>query len=792
MNKSKKGVRGLLCAVLVSMLFLTCMVTSVPVYATTSGDDSSTVGDLYDVTTALTAYVNNVVGANGNDKHNNQRVENPLNVGNAGAYVGYGDEKNDFVAFITANTTIGASASTYDAWEGVIDGAGSDYAYAYVRLGKTLQDAGLDESVSSSGGNMIRYISGGVSFIFWIASEFVPTIFEKVLSVLKMLNVFQLFGNAVINLKSYWMDAFKDSNSPTISALTPLVNFISDLYSYLYLNITWVVVVPLLIAFTVFSVLVLRKQASTKFGNLIKRLVFLAVGLPICAGLYTSALNQLTNVALSETATSKLVAASFVDFESWASNNLNITNSFYITSSPNGTDGAINDGGVASADTLKRLRTTALEINKAYSSGIPSNWSLSADSHTALSGSQWNMSGTANTTTTTVTAQESIRSLLTRYFSNDVYDSATWATKIADYLDSFGSNAMGDSSSTDTDTIRAMYDSTDEVSDWMNREETDNSYIWRGSGSHTDTAVDWASNNFNIFNDGNMTANGSTTSDMYWRGKLSSLSMYNYLSTSFGDSSLVVYSNSTSVSEHTKMTHASVTSTGNGLLGVLFMVNMWACLIVVAVIGCYFALSMTFKNIKTGVRLLASVPMATLGAIKSIAQVIIYTVTMIGELILGAFMYSFVSEFLMVCAAIVENLVARSTGFSDGSTNLTVLFGGYVGAFGLNLDPSVMYHSYLGICCMILVEIALVLCVGTALWKYRRAIVRVYGMAAYRVYRLMTCKAFQEEFERVWNGGRVRVPVPNGLQPVPVCSAFADVIGFLKVDKGDIRKEVMA
>ena len=111
-----------------SFMFCT-IIPSMPVYATgtstagssTTGDSSSIGTSLYDVSTALTAYVNNVVGANSNDKHNNNKIENVINAGNAGGLVGYGDKFQNFESFVTANTTYGASSSTYDAWQGIIN-----------------------------------------------------------------------------------------------------------------------------------------------------------------------------------------------------------------------------------------------------------------------------------------------------------------------------------------------------------------------------------------------------------------------------------------------------------------------------------------------------------------------------------------------------------------------------------------------------------------------------------------------------------------------------------------------
>lgn len=789
LRNSKKGVMSYVLSCLILCMVAVFMISPIHVYAASGVDEEvETVGDLYDVTTALTAYVNNVVGANSNDKHNSQRVENPGNVGNAGAYVGYGDEKKqDFVSFITSTTTNGASASTYDAWEDVIDGSNSNAAYAYVRFGRTLADAGLDETVEGSSGlSGWRAVSGIISMIAYTASEIVPVIFGLMLKLLKTLNIFALFSKSVVGLNSYWQSAF-----PTGAAvLTPLVDFVSGTYSKLVNTLSWNIIVPFLLAFMICSILLLKKKASTQIVNFVKRVAFIAVGVPICAGLYTAALDKMEEVTLENTPSAQLVAASFVDFESWANNNLNVPSGLRnkIVSSPKGTDGAVNDGGTASASTLKSLRTTALTINKKYGQDIPSGWTIGSNAHANLSGSQWNIDGTRNETTATTpfAAQQSLYNMMNRYLTKEVYTSSAWGTKIAKDLKSYGSSAMGNSGADDDKTIRAMFDTTDEVSDWLRREEGDNKAIWKKTVAPNDTSIGWTTKRWNLFTNGTMTASGRPDSNMKWSGKLSDVSMYNYLSTAFNESSIVTYSNVNSVSEHTQQAHASVTMTGNGVLGFLFALNMWVTIGITAIIGCYFSISMAFKNIKMGVKLLTSIPMAVLGVVKSIAQVIVYVIMMIAQLFLGAFMYSFISELLCVFASVIERLVANATGYGDSSTPAMTIFGGRLGAFGLNLDQSVLFDSTIALWLMVVCEIALVLYLGYSMFKYRRAICRAYAYQLQRCYHLVTFAEVEFVFEQVLHGvvNRRKVLIPvYGNRPV---SAFAEVVSLLKFDREEV------
>lgn len=773
---------GLLVSVVTFCLFM--IMTAFPVYADPpSGDDSGdveTVGDIYDVSTALTAYVNNVVGANGNDKHNNQRVENPGSVGNAGAYVGYGDEKQKFVSFITSNTTVGTSTSTYDAWEDIIDSTDSDKnaAYAYVRLGKTLSDAGLDETISADTNfDLPRIIMGGISLLVFSAGEIVPFAFNIALGILKALNVFALFGTVGNVVTNTWQDAFPDA--PDV--LSPLRGLFGGLYSDMLSPIVYtdkypegrpgvtLLMIALLIALLVVNIFLLRKSAGHQMITFLKRVVFMLAGLPLCGLLYTSCLNHLYDITREGTASAKLVAASFVDFEEWANSGLNMTG-LTIESSPKGTDGAINKGGAASEETLQQLRNTSLKIN-AKGKGLNHpfvGWAASGfgnSSHDVISGDLWDTSGNIvhQSTATDSSAVASIYNMLVRYIKADTYTSSAWASNLKQTVFKDVNIGSADPEATDTKkSVRAMFEATDEVGDWMRRETQDNERIWDGTQG---TDMEWTSEPFNIFRNGDMKLDGVTgeaDQPMKWTGRLSDLSMYNYLATRFDESSIITYSNATSVSEHVKQAHTSVTAIGSGVLGFVLLLNMWVCIGITALIGVYFAISTTLKNLKTSFQLIASVPMAMMGAVKSIAQVIIYTVMLMVQVVLGAVMYTFLAEFLVVFATVIENIV--SSGNADGPQTVSILLA------SIGFDTNMIADSEVTVTCMIVAELIALLIVGYAIWHYRRVYVRAYDCALYRAMKWVTVEECRDVFESVWKQKKVVRPeteyVPSGAMGV--------------------------
>ena len=727
-----------------SLMFCTVL-PATNVYATTTTNDAATIGtSLYDLSTALTAYVNNVVGANSNDKHNNNKIENVITAGNAGALVGYGDKSQNFESFVTANTTYGASSSTYDAWQGIIDGD-PDLAYQYVRYGRTLADAGLDETGAPSV-DFIRTITGWLTLMIYALSQAIPFLFGFALKMLKLFNPFALLGNVTAD---YAHDAFEyaanqaSTASPTVygimNSANGLVSFVSEIFSTI-MEMSWTVVVPLLIAMLALNVLLLKMQPSSQILLFVKRAAFIAIGIPICAALYTSTLVNMDEIMTKDTPSTRLVVASFMDFESWvnASKLSPVVTNGLIESSPKGKDGATNDGGTASADMLKQLRKTTLALNKTNNGEFKdlSNFT-GTDAHNSITGGIWNTSrgegfGGAEAEAGNDKPSEAVIALLQRYTKGSFYSAASWSTKMGKYLISTGQ--LGFNGDTSQTTANAMFASTDEASDWMDRQQSDNAVIWNKGQT---SAIQWSNQPVNIFADGLLKGSVDANGKMTWSGGgLSSLAMYNYLSTSFEPTSLVTYSTANSVSEHTMLQHYNVNIIGSGVLKFLFWANMIVCIGILAIMGLTYSLGMAISNLKRGIKLLMSIPMAALGVLKGIVQMIVYVILMICEVIGTAFMYSFVSELFMVFATMIEAFAtnAEVTNYS------TVLFASKFSVFGFT-------DANISVCLMLLLEIACVLFMGVFSLKYKRAYFYGYEYVWKRLYRLCTFKEMLPVFD---------------------------------------------
>lgn len=758
------------------LLTLTMLLPS-QVFATTSSkkDDGAKPAEeigvsLYDTQTALVAYVNNVVGVNGNDKHDDNKVESTAPsgnvIGNAGAYVGYGDVDKGFYSFIMSNLTYGASTSTYSAWQDICKSDGNQ-VYAYTRFGRALADSGLDSTASVTSNNP-RFVSGVFTLLFYALSELIPKMFGLALKILKFLNPFALLSEAS-TFQGYWHDAFP--NAPAM--LTPAVDAVCNIFDIITNDLTWTVMVPLFIAMVALNILLLRKKAGTLLANLLKRIVFLAIGLPICAGLYTGVLNQMFEIVSHGTASSQMVVSTVFDFESWVTENqLAIPSGALIASAPSDKSDRTSyqnpadaitptsaNAGVATAEMLRNLRTTAYTINKTTHDEFSSMGDMtSADSmHFMLTGDMWNKnanySGSGNTAFLGITSitddlevSTGIFDMLVRYTSGSFYRATDFETSYMNLLTTQYRTEMGHTASTagassNRNKVYDMFDMTNEVDDWLEREESDNKAVWSGSSSNNH--LGWVGRDWNVFRGGSLRSDTlSPTATMTFSSGskgLSTQSMYNYLSTAFDSNSVVVYSNKNSVSENTKQQHYAVNTIGTGILNFAFMMNMCVILGILVVIAFVFSLNLAIHNLKRGCSLIGNVPIAMLGVVKSIAQVVSYVIAMICEIIISVFLYLFISNMLVLIATIVESLAS--------SRDVTGLSGTILNAIGISMTD--ISSSELSVVFMVLAETMLAIFLFVGMMFYRRAWCRVRYNVSCKWYKFMTLPEMMPVYEQV-------------------------------------------
>ena len=722
-------------------------------------------GSFYDISTSLTSYINAVVGGNGTDQHNwdgqENFVEPPKCAGNAGAYVGYGDKKNSFAGSITATSTNAASSSSYTAWLNLFEGdsKNKNAAYQYVWFGRTLTEAGWD--AQGVQGSFARKLSGGATVICWGASEAMPKVFNFSLKILKWTNPFQFFvqtDTASDGFREADAAAAKDGN-PLYHMMhdgkNSLTSFISDFYTTITEHLSWAVAVPLLILLGVVQVLLMKHAPGTVFWNISKRIIFIAVGLPLLGSLYTFSLDQLEDQTSNKTAASRLAFASFFDFEAWVNKNRLAVGDGWsadFISSPKGKDGATTDAGTISPHTLRKLRSLTLALNRknlSDLSGLSGFVTSDDDAHLSLSGGVWDEDGSpgsayggTRTEISSSTVQNEVYRLLTTYLQGTTYSPSVWATVVwGEFRDGvaagdfeFGFNGMEDEDSKET--VNAMINATDQVTDWMNRSPDDNEAIWDADGE----TLEWPEKEFNIFADGGLYSTKKDTDNMVWKTKsnpvsgkkmgLSRMSMYNYLSTSFTESSVIVYSNANSISEFTKNEHFNVNMIGTGLMKALFFLNFVACVGVLAIIGVSYSFNMAISGIRHGLKLLISIPSAMVGLVRGIAQVLSLVCVMIAEVMATIFMYTFVADLFVVFATLVEN-IAQNTQITDfGQT----MIGGNLLSNIFAVHPTVLYNSFGSVAIMLVLETALVCFTGWVMMKYRRAFLYAHRTAWNKLY----------------------------------------------------------
>lgn len=771
---------------LIACLLLFCILLSPSQTVLASQPSSESEGintSLYDVSTALTAYANDVVGSNTNDKHDDHTLKEMKNIapsegrpGIAGAFIGYGDEDKSFHSYISSNTAKSVTNSSYDAWLRVGDAGNT---YAYVRYGHLLTDLGLDDTGNTASSDTMRNVFGLFMQGAHAVAGFIPQVFEFAIKILKMFNPFRFFINDS-SVKDAITDGKTSSNvsvsgmggSGTISGTGGLkaeqdvttnatmfqkaVDLIGDIYSASR-NIGILVVVPLLLILLLWALLMKRDKSGLK--PFLFRFAFLVIGIPISGLLYTSVLDNVEDVVTKNPAASKMVVCTFVDFQSWVqSSRLDLPSGVKITSVGKGRDSgdSVTAAGSANSATVKKLRNVTYKINKEiYGFGFSSSLGLGSGSMDAgINPGMWNTNGNLSSDGSNAQIEKKVNAMLSRYRSGSFYQASAWETAVNGaihkyYKDQLGQTPSTSNANTNDGKVYQMYDETDESADWLNRTVDDNQKILNGT--------QWSA--FNIFSNGVLKSGLTTaptgnikyesgganwTEDMAnpnKKGGLSSLSMYNYLSTSFDDSSISVYSAEKSTSEYTKQAHYSVNLIGSGALRFSYALNCVACLFCFALVGVIYGLGLVTGNLKRGVSLIMQVPFAVMGMIRSIFQVAIYVFVMCVELIVSVFLYQFICDVIVLFASLIETPVEQAVQAASA------LIGGRLAFIGnyVSVETLMKYRGVFAIGIFVLAFVVLV----SAVWsvKHRRAWLSCVEYAVCRFYRACTLEEMIPVFD---------------------------------------------
>lgn len=604
----------------------------------------------------------------------NAMLGDPSQMANVGAFMGYVDKDYPFWDFTNniAQTTMGTQSRSYTV------PSNNQAVAAYLQYGHALQALGLD-TVSS---NQFDFMAIGRMFLGYLSMSvyvgaLVPQVaFSMAINVMQTLNPFN------------WMVSEAIGGGETVPALAGVKGFVTDLYN-VFAGMGLYVATLILAVGIGMSILFWRKSnnVGSHFKKFVIRLVFIAAGLPFLGMTYTAALNNASDAfAASAPMANKAVAATFVDFAAWAEkNNLALPEGTTIKVNGNGSgsgSGIVDMGGTTSPQTF------ALKINTASGSLVDGDDTDASNLTDNIMSSRYSGNGQLGKIL-------EVFDLLNRFANSTRYTAGAYETymktisggKMAEGLKVTGNkdkyaavnnilSPNADASKLDNKDTSFMSDGTPST---FSVSMSGGSIVYTGHGKISKYAPGTAYRKFEKAMDSvnehvmgpRAKSFGTTTSS--GTGGLSTISMYNYLTTKFADDTVTNYSSTKLASDYVLDTHHSVSLVGGGVMGIVYWLNMVSILSFIAVVGTVYAFGLIGGSVKRGIKMVTSIPFAAVGSVRAISKIVGVTVSMIVQIYGTLIVYNLVVELFIASQQIF--LTPLLTGFNNGNVSAAIIPG---------------------------------------------------------------------------------------------------------------------
>lgn len=604
----------------------------------------------------------------------NAMLKEPSQMANVGAFMGYVDKDYPFWDFTNniAQTTMGTQSRSYTV------PSNNQAVAAYLQYGHALQALGLD-TVSS---NQFDFMAIGRMFLGYLSMSvyvgaLVPQVaFSITINVMKALNPFN------------WMVSEAIGGGEAAPALAGVKGFVTDLYN-VFAGMGLYVATLILAVGIGMSILFWRKSnnVGSHFKKFIIRLVFIAAGLPFLGMTYTAALNNASDAfAASAPMANKAVAATFVDFAAWAEkNNLALPEGTTIKVNGNGSgsgSGTVDMGGTTAPQTF------ALKINQASGSLVDGDDTDASNLTDNITSSRYSGNGQLGKIL-------EVFDLLNRFANSTRYTAGAYETyvktisggKMAEGLKVTGNkdkyaavnnilSPNADASKLDNKDTSFMSDGTPST---FSVSMSGGSIVYTGHGKISKYAPGTAYRKFEKAMDSvnehvmgpRAKSFGTTTSS--GTGGLSTISMYNYLTTKFADDTVTNYSSTKLASDYVLDTHHSVSLVGGGVMGIVYWLNMVSTLSFIAVVGTVYAFGLIGGSVKRGIKMVTSIPFAAIGSVRAIFKIVGITVSMIVQIYGTLIVYNLVVELFIASQQIF--LTPLLTGFNNGNVSAAIIPG---------------------------------------------------------------------------------------------------------------------
>ena len=641
---------------ILSVVFVIAALFSYPLISASAGEDDDKDYSFYKLSSAASAYFDdirngessNYVPLDPNAITSAIRENTYSNWANAGGLVGFIDTNYDtgligsMVSVLAASTQ---SRSYLSFWQLAENGGGYGLSL-YANYGRALNELGLDSTAYKSFtiDKLIRFLLGGLMFAVYYACFVAERLMVGMVKIIQVLNPFQWFLPSPGHEDNFFEGELRTAISDSGNMQNTLTSGISEYYYTImsaFQSLGYVFLLVSMVALIVSMILLGRTNARSKLLKFITRFVFVLIGVPMLGLMFTSMMMGLVDdVDQNGLGSNKVVMSTFVDFGSWAKN--------AKLALPGGTQIVMRDleNGIGTVDVAASTgaRTLATKINElgakplaagGISDGIEKHKADGSYDNNSLvfDKSKGFIKSDLDSETDSVKAEIRKKSgsftnkkasdvtranyIIVRYMLNDFYHATDFETEYKSR------------NSLDKESAKKLFES-------IKADGNYDDYIGK------DKLLYGSPNGGAYLHDGEMTGiydKGKSANKITYKSGngdkgLSTLSMYNYLNTTFDDSSITSYSEHKSTSVLTRHAHYSISLIGGGsIMGMLYYLSSFTMLLCLAVLAFFYAFGMLFGTISKMMKIVTTVPWAVLGGMKAIIKVITLTLMAIIEIV---------------------------------------------------------------------------------------------------------------------------------------------------------------
>lgn len=234
---------------------------------------------------------------------------------------------------------------------------------------------------------------------------------------------------------------------------------------------------------------------------------------------------------------------------------------------------------------------------------------------------------------------------------------------------------------------------------------------------------------------------------------LSTLSMYNYLTTTFKEGGIEIFSTMLAASNLTGAQHYSVSMIGSGWIRIAYYFNSFAVLFAMCIMGFVYGFHLLINNAKRCFEMIGMIPLMTVGIMSAIVKVFVTFVMMIAEIIITLLIFSVISDFVIGLTGLIEKVLSSLIESPSGVPAV-------IGA----VNSGMVYNSYFGVVLSNMVMGVLMLVYSGIALAYAEAFVRVWDKVVRLIYELLGFRSVKT----VPVSDRVFEKIPYSQSEVPV------------------------